>query len=150
MVLPRMRNGSLRNSPVLSGTLVAVCLAMMGVLFPGEGSAQQKNPLREWISSQGKKVKASLVSLEGTTVRLRLESGRELTLQTNQLSKADQEYLKTEAGESSGSKSILKTSRIELPVKVEGKDYEFKTEHYVFVSESKTNKAFISEAAEVF
>ncbi|MFK5921912.1 MAG: hypothetical protein QM496_07015 [Verrucomicrobiota bacterium] len=122
------------------------------LLLHGIVSAQEKNPLRQWTSSQGKKVQASLLSLEGSTVKLRLKNGRELTVQTDQLSEVDQKYLISmeKAGRDFESKAMPEETRIELPVKVEGKDFEFKTEHYVFVSEAKVGKSFISESAKVF
>ena len=132
--------------------VMAVCLALVIALFPREISGQEKNPVREWTSSQGKKVQASLLSLEGTTVKLRLKDGRLLTLQTSQLSKADQEYLVNmdKVGRAFETKAMPDETRIELPVEAEGGPFEFKTEHYVFVSESKVGKSFISEAAKVF
>jgi len=85
-------------------------------------------------------------------VKLRLANGRELTLQTTQLSKEDQDFLvnMSKTAQASDKKGLPQQTRIELPVKAEGGPFEFKTEHYVFVSESKTNESFISEAAEVF
>lgn len=115
-------------------------------------SAQEKNPLRQWTSSQGKKVQASLLSLDGSTVKLRLKGGRELSLQADQLSEEDQAYLveMKKAGRDFEAKAMPEETRIDLPVKVEGGPFEFRTEHYVFVSESEVGKSFISESAKVF
>lgn len=152
MFSPRMINFKLRKSTELPGILMAVCLTLIGLLFIGEGSAQEKNPVREWTSLQGKKVQASLLSLEGSTVKLRLKAGRELTLQMNQLSQTDQDYLVNmdKAGRAFEAKAMPDETRIELPVKAEGGPNEYKTEHFVFVSEEDIGKSFISEAAKVF
>jgi len=85
-------------------------------------------------------------------VSLRLMNGRELKVETNQLSEADQKYLANmgKAGRSSETKGMPEETRIVLPVRVEGGPNEFKTEHYVFVSEAKVEKPFMSEAAKVF
>lgn len=126
-------------------------LMLLGILACGV-SAQERNPLREWTSSQGKKVQASLTSLEGGKVRLRLENGRELTVELLQLSEQDQRYLEEmdKVGRTFEAKAMPEETRIELPVAVEGGPREFKTEHFVFVSENEVGKSFIAEAAKVF
>ncbi len=150
--LLRMSNRSLRNPSLLNGLTMVVCLLLSCALFSVETHAQEKNPLREWTSAQGKKLQASLLSLEGTSVKLRMKNGRELTVQTDQLSQADQDYLVSmdKAGRAFEAGAMPEETRIELPVKAEGGPNEFKTEHFVFVSEANVGKSFISEAAKVF
>ena len=152
MVLTRMSNRRLRKSLLLNVSVMFVFLLLMGSLFSGAGQAQEKNPLREWTSSQGKKLQASLLSLEGGTVKLRMKNGRELTVKTDQLSKTDQDYLASmdKVGRAFEAGTMPEETRIELPVKAEGGPNEFKTEHFVFVSEADVGKSFISEAAKVF
>ncbi|MCF6312801.1 MAG: DUF1570 domain-containing protein [Verrucomicrobiales bacterium] len=133
------------------------CWVVLWVVLVMEGGmmvvvAQEKNPLREWTSSQGKTVQASLVSFEGSEVKLRLKNGRLLVVQPDQLSAGDRGYLDKmkKVGRDFEAKEMPEETRIELPVVVEGRDFEFKTPHFIFVSESKVGKSFISEAAKVF
>ncbi len=127
-------------------------VALLLALFVCGVHAQERNPLREWTSSQGKKVRASLTSMDGGEVRLRLESGRELTVKLLQLSQKDQLYLEAmdKAGRTFETKAMPGETRIDLPVAVVGGPREFKTEHFVFVSENEVGKSFIAEAAKVF
>ncbi len=154
MVSQDMNNSTSHHLPAVHMVLRVLYLGLLVLLSnaPATVSAQEKNPLREWTSSQGKKVQASLMGLDGTKVKLRLKNGRELSVQTDQLSAADQEYLTTmeKAGRDFETKAMPEETRIDLPVKVEGGPFEFKTEHYVFVSEEEVGKSFISESAKIF
>jgi len=69
------------------------------VLIVTAGRAQQAEVFREWTSSDGKKLEAALVALEGGTVKLKLRTGAVVPVPLARLSAADQAFA-TQAGPS--------------------------------------------------
>jgi hypothetical protein len=52
-------------------------------------------PLRVWTSTQGRTLKARLISRDGNTLVLERENGKRVNVRLQQLAKKDQDYLKT-------------------------------------------------------
>ncbi len=74
-----MRN---RTFPLL------IAIFLCGLSF---SSAEE---VRTFTNSQGKSIKATVLSVEGETTKIKLETGKEFTIPLSSLSPADQEYLK--------------------------------------------------------
>ncbi|MDF2376275.1 MAG: hypothetical protein P1U81_08530 [Verrucomicrobiales bacterium] len=60
---------------------------------------QARAELRDWTNSAGKTISAELLKVEGGSLTLKLDNGREYTIPANTLSTADQEYATTWAAE---------------------------------------------------
>ncbi len=54
--------------------------------------------MRTWTNLKGQKIKAQVLSVDGERVRLRMEGGRDVTIERKTLSLGDQQYLKEFGG----------------------------------------------------
>ena len=68
----------------------ALPLVLVGVVSAAE--------MRAWTNLKGQKINAQLLSVDGDNVRLRMEGGRDVTIERKTLSLGDQQYLKEFGG----------------------------------------------------
>ena len=61
------------------------------VMIPGAADAAE---MRTWTNLKGQKLKAQLLSADNENVRLRLDSGRDVTVPRKTLSIGDQQFIK--------------------------------------------------------
>ncbi len=127
--------------------LLRCCFAAF--VFGGQTGFTQD---RTWVNNTGKKLEASLVSADKTSVILKLKSGSEAAVPRDQLSAADQKHLNQL--EQKGLTFVVgeMPSETQTPrtIEVEGGPRVFRTPHFEFETDQNVSKAFISEAARVY
>lgn len=108
--------------------------------------------MRTWTSIEGQSLRASLLSAEGDSVLLQLDSGREAKVPLTRLSEADRRFVehRRRTGRALVLSAMPEESSIPREIEVEGGPGVFRTEHFEFETDEKVSSAFISEAARVF
>jgi hypothetical protein len=81
------------TSPLLSLAAVLVSVALQAQVTPAPG-------LRAWTSTDGKKIEAAFVALEGDSVKIRMANGSTFAVPLARLSAEDQAFAKAQTGAS--------------------------------------------------
>ncbi|NNE90594.1 MAG: hypothetical protein HKN23_03015 [Verrucomicrobiales bacterium] len=136
---------SVRTAP--AGLVIAFSAITLGTVF-----AQQTHPVRQWTSSEGRTLDASLVSADRNVVVLRLKNGRTSRIPIQNLSRRDQDHLAklNRLGLAFPVVEMPEEVRVSGTIQVEGGPRLFQTEHFEFETDQGVSKSFISEAARVY
>lgn len=128
------------------------CLCVILTLSLLVAPVRGEHPLRQWTSSDGRTLEASLLHADREAVTLKLRNGREAVVPLERLSEADRTYLAglNATGQTIRLGAMPVESKIDPQVAVEGGPRTFVTPHFSFDSERGVTKAFIGEAARVF
>ena len=110
--------------------------------------------VREWVSNDGKKLRATLVRIEDSNVVLRLTNNREVSVPLDRLSGGDQKFINdyssglvARVGEIN---PLPEETRPPEDIEVTGGPKTFYTPHFEFTSDREVSKNFIAEAAEIY
>ncbi len=138
--------------------------ALVTLAFTGLGYAAE---MRTWTNLKGQTIQAELLSVDGDRVRLRMEGGRDVTIERDTLSAGDQQYLAEYGG--GGEVVIDDSARVDMPEKKmrfdsktlirrddkfflpEGFSLEFdivESEHFLVMSSGRVRGKDIAELAE--
>ena len=109
---------------------------------------------REWVSNDGKKLKATLVRSEEGSVVLRMANNREVSVPLERLSDEDRQFIKdydsglvARAGEIA---PLPEETRPPDEIEVTGGPRTYYTPHFEFTSNREVSKNFIAEAAKIY
>ncbi|MFO1484423.1 MAG: SHD1 domain-containing protein [Verrucomicrobiaceae bacterium] len=140
------------------------------LLFTLITSAQSTPPTRTWTSSDGRKIEAAFVAMEGDGVKIRMANGSTFTVPLARLSAEDQAYAKSQSspptaasnstttpGTPSASptwpRSISLEDRPEVAVVKEdtaANEYVYRSPHYEFQCDSKLGANVVREFGRIF
>ena len=143
-------------------------LAILGFSF--SCLSAQTPPLRTWTSSDGRKLEAAFVDIEGDGVKMRLANGHTVQVPLARLSAEDQTFAKAQtaaatapgaAAPAPGEVSVSKTwpRSLSLPDKPEviivkedaaTNEYIYRSPHYEFQCDSKLGSNVVREFGRIF
>jgi hypothetical protein len=146
-------------------------LGIVALLLSAHLQAQTTAPaMHTWTSTDGRKIEATFVALEGEGVKIRMANGSSFTVPLNRLSAEDQAFAKsqgaagtatTAAAATSGSPAASKTwprgvALEEKPVvtvvkeDAEAKEFVYRSPHYEFQCDSKLGANVVREFGRMF
>jgi len=129
--------------------LLTAVSVVMALSFAFGGASED---VRVWTSSEGAEVRASLVSADGSSVVLRLESGREAEVAMSRLSEADLRYVERRRtrGRAVEVEPLPAETQAARDIEVEGGPRVFRTPHFEFETDRDVSSAFIAEASAIY
>lgn len=144
-------------------------LCILFVAFMAATLQAQTTPaIRNWTSTDGKKIEASFISLNGDLVKIRLANGSTFDVPLARLSAEDQAFAKSQspatapAASSTGTnpaalkewpRTVALEEKPEVTVvreDVEKKEFVYRSPHYEFVCDSKLGANVVREFGRMF
>lgn len=139
------------------------------LLLLTSGAIAQTTPsLRSWTSTDGRKIEAAFVGIQGDSVKIRMENGSTFDVPLARLSPEDQTYARSQAAApaattsaSPGTPAASKTwpRTLSLPDKPEvvvvkedagANEYVYRSPHYEFQCDSKLGANVVREFGRIF
>lgn len=128
-------------------TLSSICTAQQPATAP-----------RVWTSADGNKIEATLLGVDGASVRIKLATGVVYTLPITRLSAADQAFVKSipsaaAPAEKSWPRSVALDEPPQPKIVVEDaakKEFVYRSEHYEFRCDSKLGANVVREFCRIF
>lgn len=126
--------------------------------------------MHTWTSTDGRKIEASFVAMEGTGVKIRMANGSTFTVPLDRLSAADQSFAKTQTGAGAGTSAtapepgvpaasktwprtvVLDEKPAVTVVKEDAETHQFiyRSPHYEFQCDSKLGANVVREFGRMF
>lgn len=133
-------------------------LGLLVFTLSGYCFSQSYNAPRTWTSNDGNKVEASLVSVEGSNVRIKMASGSIFTIPLDRLSPTDQAFVKTvPTTAATAEKSWPRTVVLDEPPQpktvledTEKREFIYRSNHYEFRCDSKLGANVVREFSRIF
>ena len=155
-----MQAGRASSATMNRTALVLLCLGAAAHLL----RAADAPASRTWTSSDGRKIEAAFVSVQGDAVKIRLANGSTFDVPLSRLSAEDQAFVKTQTGGApagsapatalkEGPRTLSLADKPEIVVVREDdekREFVYRSPHYEFVCDSKLGANVVREFGRMF